>query len=120
MLPLLGGVMPSIISTVVVLPAPFGPRSPKQTPLASSKLTPSTARTPGYCLTRSRTSMSAAIGAGCLARAAASTRCRPAPTRLEWPLDNLGGAMDRLGSLLRIALLGLLLGAGAAQAARDV
>ena len=34
---------PSIISSVVVLPAPFGPRMPKISPSATSKLTPSTA-----------------------------------------------------------------------------
>ena len=45
-----------MISTVVVLPAPFGPSSPKQMPGAIENDTPSTARTAGYCLTRSRTS----------------------------------------------------------------
>jgi hypothetical protein len=34
---------PSMISRVVVLPAPFGPRMPKNSPGATSKLTPSTA-----------------------------------------------------------------------------
>jgi hypothetical protein len=34
---------PSIISSVVVLPAPLGPRMPKNSPSATSKPTPSTA-----------------------------------------------------------------------------
>jgi hypothetical protein len=39
--------MPSTISISVVLPAPFGPRRPKQTPSSMERLTPSTALTPG-------------------------------------------------------------------------
>ncbi len=46
--------MPSIISRVVVLPAPFGPRMPNTSPLATSKLTPSTACRVPYFLRRSR------------------------------------------------------------------
>ena len=46
--------MPSIISRVVVLPAPFGPRMPNTSPLATSKLTPSTACSVPYFLRRSR------------------------------------------------------------------
>ena len=34
---------PSIISSVVVLPAPLGPRIPKNSPSPTSRLTPSTA-----------------------------------------------------------------------------
>jgi hypothetical protein len=37
------GRRPSMISTVVVLPAPFGPNSPKTSPRQTSKLTPATA-----------------------------------------------------------------------------
>ena len=40
-----GARRPSSISTVVVLPAPFGPSSPKTSPGATSKETPSTACT---------------------------------------------------------------------------
>jgi hypothetical protein len=39
---------PSTISSVVVLPAPFGPRIPKNSPRWTSKLTPSTALTGPY------------------------------------------------------------------------
>ena len=45
--PEVGSVTPSIISTVVVLPAPLGPSSPKQVASAISNEMPSTARTPG-------------------------------------------------------------------------
>ena len=57
-----GRVTPSIISTVVVLPAPLGPSSPKQMPSGTEKLTPSTAVTPGYSLTRLRASRAIGIG----------------------------------------------------------
>ncbi len=40
-----GSSSPSAISNVVVLPAPLGPRMPKNSPSTTSKLTPSTART---------------------------------------------------------------------------
>ena len=43
MSPASGRVNPSIISSVVVLPAPFGPRIPNVSPGATSKETPSTA-----------------------------------------------------------------------------
>jgi topoisomerase IA-like protein len=52
---------PSSGSMVVVLPAPFGPSRPKQLPAGMAKLSPSTALTPGKCLTRSTTSMMAAM-----------------------------------------------------------
>jgi hypothetical protein len=45
-----------MISMVVVLPAPFGPRSPKHMPGGTLNDTPATAVVAGYCLTRSRTS----------------------------------------------------------------
>ncbi len=46
------------ILTVVDLPAPFGPSSPKIVPGATDRLTPSRARmSPGYTLTRSRASI---------------------------------------------------------------
>ena len=38
-----GGRMPSSISTVVVLPAPFGPRMPNTSPGATENETPATA-----------------------------------------------------------------------------
>ena len=43
--PASGRVRPSIISSVVVLPAPFGPRMPNVSPRATAKLTPLTACT---------------------------------------------------------------------------
>src|SRR5437899_2506086 len=46
---------PSRISTVVVLPAPFGPSRPKTSPAAISKLTPRSASNEPYDLCRSRT-----------------------------------------------------------------
>src|SRR5580700_10850863 len=49
--------MPSMISTVVVLPAPLGPSSPKHTPSGTLNETPATAVVDGYCFTSSRTSM---------------------------------------------------------------
>src|SRR3954454_1671119 len=51
--------MASMISMLVVLPAPFGPRRPKQMPSGTASDTPLTAVTgvaPGYVLTRLRTS----------------------------------------------------------------
>src|SRR5262245_6634351 len=42
-LPVVGGISPPIIRSVVVLPAPLGPRRPKTSPPATSKLTSSTA-----------------------------------------------------------------------------
>ena len=53
--------MPSMISIVVVLPAPLGPSSPKQIPRGTEKLTPSTAFTLPYALWRSRTSIIGSI-----------------------------------------------------------
>src|SRR5499427_4287542 len=41
--PEVGGMKPVIMRMVVDLPAPFGPRKPSTTPLATSKETPSTA-----------------------------------------------------------------------------
>src|SRR5579864_3852892 len=48
-------------STVVVLPAPFGPSSPKISPCSTSNETPSTTATPEYALVRPSTEMTAAI-----------------------------------------------------------
>src|SRR4051812_30608365 len=45
MAPSSGRVSPSIISSVVVLPAPFGPRIPNVSPASTSKETPATAST---------------------------------------------------------------------------
>ncbi len=59
--PVSGSRSPSMISSVVVLPAPFGPRMPKNSPGATSKLTPSTARRSPYDLRMSRTEMVAGI-----------------------------------------------------------
>src|SRR5579863_1586140 len=50
-----------MISMVVVLPAPLGPRRPKQVPSGTAKETPSTAVTERYCLTRSWTSRIGAL-----------------------------------------------------------
>ena len=65
--------MPSIISRVVVLPAPFGPRMPNTSPLATSKLTPSTACSVPYFLRRSRAISTGPLpaGAGAVVGAAA-------------------------------------------------
>ena len=49
--PAIGLRRPSIISSVVVLPAPLGPSSPKNSPGATVKVTPSTARTSPYVMT---------------------------------------------------------------------
>src|SRR5580704_13004792 len=46
---------PSRISTVVVLPAPFGPRNAKTSPRRTSRSTPATTSRPAYRLTRPRT-----------------------------------------------------------------
>jgi hypothetical protein len=51
------GRIPSIISRVVVLPAPFGPRIPNTSRSATSNVTPSTAVRVPYCLRRSVTEM---------------------------------------------------------------
>src|SRR6187549_4004122 len=51
------GRSPSIISKVVVFPAPFGPRIPKTSPFLTEKETPFTACTPlSYVFVRSITS----------------------------------------------------------------
>ena len=47
MVPASGVVSPSSISTVVVLPAPLGPSSPKHSPGHTSRSRPSTASTSG-------------------------------------------------------------------------
>src|SRR5688500_5885873 len=54
-LPLSGSRRPMMHSRVVVLPAPFGPSSPKISPSWISKLTPRAAWIPPYRLRRSRT-----------------------------------------------------------------
>ena len=55
--PASGRVSPSIISSVVVLPAPFGPRRPKTSPEATVRSTPATASTFGNCLRSPRTAI---------------------------------------------------------------
>src|SRR5258708_26569304 len=55
--PASGRVSPSIISSVVVFPAPLGPRSPKTSPAATVRSTPATARMFGNCLRRPRTTI---------------------------------------------------------------
>src|SRR5882672_4250722 len=50
-LPAVGSFSPSRISTVVVLPAPFGPSRPKHSPAPTSRSSPSTAVTSPYFLT---------------------------------------------------------------------
>src|SRR5262245_3435284 len=50
--PLVGAVRPSSIRSVVVLPAPLGPRKPVTRPGPTSKLNPSTAVTGPYLLVR--------------------------------------------------------------------
>jgi hypothetical protein len=50
---------PSMTSTAVVLPAPFGPSRPKTSPACTSKLTPSGATVSPYRLRSSCTSMTA-------------------------------------------------------------
>jgi len=52
-----GSSRPSMALRVVVLPAPFGPRSPKTSPSSTLKLTPRTAWCPAYDFCRSTTSM---------------------------------------------------------------
>src|SRR5215831_16586552 len=55
---------PSMISTVVVLPAPLGPSSANTSPSATSKLIPRTASTRPYDLRRSSTSTALADAIG--------------------------------------------------------
>jgi hypothetical protein len=43
--------MPSNVRNIVVLPAPFGPKTPKMLPNGTFRFTPSTARNPSNCLT---------------------------------------------------------------------
>lgn len=54
--PEVGHEIPSSISSVVILPAPFGPGSPTHCPCCTSRLMPSTARTSGKTLVSSRAS----------------------------------------------------------------
>ena len=59
-LPVVGFDSVDRMRTVVDLPAPLGPRSPKIEPGSTVRLTPSSARmSPGYTLTRSLASMPA-------------------------------------------------------------
>src|SRR5271165_5751130 len=66
--PEVGRMSPSRISTVVVLPAPLGPKRPKHSPTSISRSMPSTARTgpsrPGYCLRNSLTRMARSLMEG--------------------------------------------------------
>ena len=55
--PLVGRVSVVIIRTVVVLPAPLGPSSPRTVPCGTEKLTPSTATLSSKCFTRLSASM---------------------------------------------------------------
>ena len=55
--PLSGTLNPSRISTVLVLPAPFGPRRPNTSPSLTAKLTPRKASTSPYRLVRLLTSI---------------------------------------------------------------
>src|SRR5579863_1876549 len=64
--------MPSMISTVVVLPAPLGPSMPKHTPSGTLNETPATAVVAGYCFTSSRTSMIGVL----IGRNARAVTCR--------------------------------------------
>ena len=58
--PAVSGMRVARIRIVVVLPAPFGPRNPKNSPTATATSIPSSARVPpGYSLTRPATSMTA-------------------------------------------------------------
>ena len=52
-LPASGAIRPTSMDNSVVLPAPFGPRRPKNVPLGTASVTPSRARrrVPGYALT---------------------------------------------------------------------
>jgi hypothetical protein len=60
--PLVGCARPRIIRSVVVLPAPFGPRNPVTIPGSTSKLTPSTALTAPKRFRSERTSIVATGG----------------------------------------------------------
>ena len=62
MLPEVGRLSPSIISSVVVLPAPLGPTTPKVSPRWTEKEMSSTAVRLPYLFVRFRTSMLAGIG----------------------------------------------------------
>jgi len=57
---------PSMISSVVVLPAPLGPRMPKNSPSSTSKDTPSTACVSPYHFRISLTTMVDAMGPHCI------------------------------------------------------
>src|SRR5215213_9892302 len=61
-LPLVRVRYPSRISTVVVLPAPLGPRRPNTSPRRTVKEIPRTAATSPYSLRRSSTSIAASWG----------------------------------------------------------
>src|SRR3954466_15933692 len=53
--PASGSIMPQAMRKLVVLPAPFGPKSPTISPGSTSKSTPSTTRRRPYDFTRPRT-----------------------------------------------------------------
>ena len=72
----------SRISTVVVLPAPFGPRSPNTSPGWTSKSIPRTASTPSYAFRRPRTRIAgSALTVRGAAPSSSRARARSLPVR---------------------------------------
>src|SRR6476661_10517374 len=74
------------IRIVVVLPAPFGPRKPRNVPAVTENEIPSTARVPpGYTLTSSSTSTTGVLTRGIARRQATTYPRRPSRGRLARP-----------------------------------
>src|SRR5436190_13165830 len=95
-----GSRSPSRTSTVVVLPAPLGPRRPKIVPRRTSKLTPSTARVSPYSLRSPSTRMT---GSGVPAWEVITrdgAMREPRPRRPDGPLGSIADGV-LVGRLLR-------------------
>src|SRR4051812_27944825 len=85
-----GSRRPSKISTVVVLPAPFGPSMPKHSPRRTSRSRPATATVSPYRLTRLRHR-----SAGVEESAGATDAVYQRPPASLPPSDTLRGALGR-------------------------
>src|SRR6516164_10761963 len=94
--PLVGAARPSSIRSVVVLPAPLGPRKPVTRPGPTSKLRPSTAVTVPYRLVRWSTFSIWAVlsGPGVDARGSVPHQDRLAAGRLESVKSPVGSPVE--------------------------
>src|SRR5947199_5647318 len=88
--PALGWTSPSRILTVVVLPAPFGPRKPKTSPASTRSDRSCSATLRPYCLRRASVSMAGVAAARSAAGPGASARSAEAVCDTEHLVDRHG------------------------------